>query len=75
MKSTDQGVNLAKSSEQRLVQTGDKHIRGTVLSKPAFIRLFDRIPRTFRDWNQAIKVKFRQSKVLIPIVKRSIGPM
>ena len=34
MKSTDQEVNLAKSSDQRVVQTGDRHIeRG----------LFDRI--------------------------------
>ena len=43
MKSTDQEVNLTKSSDQRVVQTGDKHIRGAILSKPAFIRLFDRI--------------------------------
>ena len=26
MKSTDREVNLAKSSDQRVVQTGDKHI-------------------------------------------------
>ena len=43
MKSTDQEVNLAKSSDQRMLQTGDKHIRRAILSKPAFIRLFDRI--------------------------------
>ena len=43
MKSMDQEVNLAKSSDQWVVQTGDKHIRGAILSKPAFIRLFDRI--------------------------------
>ena len=43
MKSTDQEVNLAKSSDQWVVQTGNKHIRGAILSKPAFIRLYDRI--------------------------------
>ena len=43
MKSTDQEANLAKSSDQQVVQTGDKHIRGAILSKPAFIRLFNRM--------------------------------
>ena len=42
MKSTDQEVNLAKSSNQRIVQTGDKHIRGEILSL-VFIWLFNRI--------------------------------
>ena len=32
MKSTDQEVNLAKLSDQRVVQTGDKHISGAILS-------------------------------------------
>ena len=36
MKSTDQEVNLAKSSDQRVVQT-------VLEEQPAFIRLFDRI--------------------------------
>ena len=35
MKLIDQEVNLAKSSNQQVVQTGDKHIRGAILSKPA----------------------------------------
>ena len=43
MKSTDQEVNLAKSSDQRMVQIGDKHIRRAILNKPAFIRLFNKI--------------------------------
>ena len=41
MKSTHQEANLAKSSDQQVVQTGDKHIRGAILSKPAFIRPFE----------------------------------
>ena len=32
MKSTDQEVNLAKSSDQLVLQTVDKHIRGAILS-------------------------------------------
>ena len=40
MKSIDQEVNLAKSSDQRVVQTSDKHIKEAIVSKPAFIRLF-----------------------------------
>ena len=40
MKSADQEVNLAKSSDQRVVQTGDKHIRGTILSNSAFYKTF-----------------------------------
>ena len=39
----DQEVHLAKSSIQRVAQTDDKHIRGAILNKPAFIKLFDRI--------------------------------
>ena len=32
MKSTYREVNLAKLSDQRVVQTVDKHIRGAILS-------------------------------------------
>ena len=43
MKSTDRKVNLAKSSDQRMVQTGNKHISRSNSKQPAFIWLFDRI--------------------------------
>ena len=50
MKSTNQEVNLAKSSNQWVVQTSDKHIRGAILSKPALIRFFVRIPSYIAIW-------------------------
>ena len=75
MKSTDQEVNLAKSSDQQVVQTGDKHNRGAILSKPAFIRLFWYNIKQSRTFHQAIKVNFCQSEVLIPVVNCSTGPM
>ena len=40
MKSTNQGVNLAKSSDQQAVQTV---LEERFYKQPAFIRLFDRI--------------------------------
>ena len=72
----DQEVNLAKSSNQRMVQSGDKHIRGAILSKPTFIRLFvDRISSDEGPFVSEIKVNFHQLGVLILVVNHSTGPM
>ena len=72
MKSMDQEVNLAKLSDQRVVQTGNKHISGAILSKQGFLIEYQAIKDL--SWNQAIKVNFRQLEVLISVVNRSTGP-
>ena len=66
MKSTDQEVNLAKSSDQLVLQTVDKHIRGAILSNQHIQGFLIRILSDqghFVSRNQAIKVNFlRQSE-------------
>ena len=72
-------VICTKSSDQGMLQRGDqaacKRVR---LSKTNICKAFCwniRRSRTIFECNQVIKVKFHQSKILIPVANGSTGAM
>ena len=72
-------VISTKSSDQDIFQRGDQATRKRVrLSKTNICKVFCwniKRSRTIFEWNQAIKVKFCQSKILIPVANGSTGTM
>ena len=74
MKSRDRRANFTKSSDQGLVQRGDQAACIRVsLSRTSIYKAFARISSDQGPFLSAIKAKFRQSKILIPVANGSTG--
>ena len=67
-------VICTKSSDQGVLQRGDQAACKRV-KQLTFVRLSAGISRTIFEYNQAIKIKFCQSKFLILVANDSTGGM